>query len=130
MSIDYCRQNQKFYVQSRATKQNLLLLREHILSGDSAIIQCESWYNRYLLDMCEQYEYVVISFNCQNTDASMVQRQILQNYIIKGNDLLPKYSKLLFVCKNFDQADDKVRALMRFASEQGKIQVTTQNTQK
>ena len=57
----------------------------------------------------------------------MVQKQILQNYIIKGNDLQPKYGKLLFMFKNFELADGKVRALTKFVSEQGKIQVTMQN---
>ena len=44
--------------------------------------------------------------------------------------MLPKYSKLLFVYEHFDQASDRVKALTRFMLEQGKIQVTMQNTQR
>lgn len=34
------------------------------------------------------------------------------------------------MCKNFDRANNKVRALIRFVSEQGKVQMVMQNTQK
>ena len=59
-------------MQNTETKRNLLLLREQVLNSESAIVQCEPWYNRYVIDMCQQYGYVIITFNCENTDVSMV----------------------------------------------------------